>query len=209
MPNYYPVFMDLRGAPCLVVGGGQVAERKVTGLLACSAHVTVISPVVSSELRKLAEQKRICWLERKFRSGDCAAYNLVISAANDVTVNSQVAKECRSERIPVNIVDDPENCSFIVPAVLSRGELQLAVSSGGASPMLAGRIKEELAQIYGQEYGEYTKILAEARTRVLKEHSDSKKRREIFALLTDGRLLSLLQKRKLNEAKEWVEQCLS
>ncbi|MDA8441498.1 MAG: bifunctional precorrin-2 dehydrogenase/sirohydrochlorin ferrochelatase, partial [Peptococcaceae bacterium] len=203
---YYPVMLDLKGLPCLVVGGGQVAERKVLALIECQAVVTVISPEISPILRDLWERDVICWLERSFCAGDVGLYHLVVSAVNRPEINSVVAEECRQAKIPVNVVDDPPNCTFLLPAVLRRGELVIAVSTGGASPLVARHIRDELAQKYSSAYGEYLTLLAEARDRVKQACVDPRRRREIFTELTNGDLLNLVQAGRLDNAKEWVKR---
>lgn len=209
MPQYYPVLLNIEGLPCLVVGGGPVAERKVHSLLESGARITVISPQVTHRLKELAEQHRILWSSRGFCRGDTAGSFLVISAAGREEVNRQVSDECKANNIPVNVVDDPQKCGFLVPAILRRGDLVIAVSSGGASPLVARGIRDELADRYGPEYEYYLDYLAEARAEALNCIPDAHKRRQVFERLTDGRLLGLVQCGRMNEAKEWVKECLS
>lgn len=209
MAGYYPIFLNIEGMPCLVIGGGEVAERKIASLLQNGACVTVISPAVTPAIKNLIEAGKILWLSRAFAQGDTAGNYLVISATNQEEVNQRVFEECRAARILVNVVDDPAKCGFLVPAVVRRGDLAIAVSTGGASPLVARQIRQELGERYGPEYATYLKLLAGARKGVLTRFSDPKQRREIFEQLTNGYLLRLVQGGRVDEAKEWVKQCLS
>ncbi len=185
-----------------------MAERKVESLLASDARITLISPRSTARLTQLAEQRRILWLQRVFRQGDTAGSFLVISASGQEEVNRLVSEECKANNIPVNVVDDPQKCGFLVPAVLRRGDLVIAVSSGGASPLVARGIRDELADRYGPEYEQYLAYLAEARAETLRSIPDARRRRQVFERLSDGRLLRLIQGERMDEAKEWVKQCL-
>ena len=209
MTQYYPVLLNIEGLACLVVGGGPVAERKVDSLLESGARVTLVSPQATPRLAELAEQRRILWSQRVFRQGDTTGSFLVISASGQEEVNRLVSEECKTNNIPVNVVDDPQKCGFLVPAVLRRGDLVIAVSSGGASPLVARGIRDELADRYGPEYEQYLNYLAEARAEALNCIPDARRRRQVFARLTDGRLLRLVRGGRMNEAKEWVKECLS
>lgn len=140
----YPVFMKLESAPCLVVGGGSVATRKVKGLLAAGAYVTVISPEVSEPLRDLADSGKITWRDRTFQPGDLEGCRLVIAATDSTATNVMVYEEALARGIPVNSVDDPDHSSFFVPAVARRGELAIAISTSGIAPYLARRLRQYL-----------------------------------------------------------------
>jgi precorrin-2 dehydrogenase/sirohydrochlorin ferrochelatase len=138
----YPVFLDLTDAPVLLVGGGPVAARKAEGLAAAGAAVTVIAPDVVAELDAIAVR-----IERRaYAPGDLDAYRLVITATNDPAVNAQVSADATAAGIWVNSADDPDNCSFILPAVARRGRVTVAVSTGGASPALASRLRRDIAE---------------------------------------------------------------
>ncbi len=209
MANLYPVLLNLLGVRCLVVGGGDVALRKTEALLFCGAEVTVISPNYDPSWSKILPSEQLSRVERTFRQGDCREFQLVISATDDEQVNAMVAEECKVAGKLVNVVDDPQKCSFLVPSVLRRGDLLIAVSTGGRSPFTAKLIRGELEKRYGPEYEDYLSLLGEARREVLTNVADPKRRREIFTLLTDGCLLGLIQQGRMNEAKEWVKRCLS
>jgi len=209
MSGYYPIFLNIVGFPCLVVGGGDVAERKVEALRASGAVVKLISPALTPLLQSLALNGEINWFPRAFQRGDTVGSQLVISATNHEEVNRQVYEECNSAGILVNVVDDPAKCSFLVPAVVRRGDLCIAVSTGGASPLAARKIREELEDRYGPEYDIYLKLLAAARREALTRHREPEKRRRVFERLNDGNLLSLLKDGRVDAAKELVKKCLS
>ncbi|OAT85515.1 precorrin-2 dehydrogenase/sirohydrochlorin ferrochelatase family protein [Desulfotomaculum copahuensis] len=209
MSGCYPISLHLAGRRCLVVGGGSVAERKVLSLLACDARVTVVSPRVCPGLRKMAAAGRIDWHCGEYHNTVLDGIFLVIAATDQDAVNRLVSKECLERNLLVNVVDDPPHGNFYVPAVMRRGPLQIAVSTGGHSPLLARKIKEELARRYGPEYGEFAVWLGEIRTRLLENISDPEKRHRILASLVDDQVLLLLAEGRLTQAKERVEQCLS
>jgi precorrin-2 dehydrogenase/sirohydrochlorin ferrochelatase len=163
----YPLFVLIHGKPCLVVGGGSVAARKVQDLLAAGALVTVVSPELTPALAALAGQGKIRHLQGDFQEEQVAGMALVIGATDDMAVNAQVSAAAQARSIWVNIVDQPELCTFIVPAQVRRGELTLAISTGGASPALARKIREELEGLFGPEYGPYLALLQAMRSRVL------------------------------------------
>ncbi|HEV8583517.1 MAG TPA: bifunctional precorrin-2 dehydrogenase/sirohydrochlorin ferrochelatase [Methylomirabilota bacterium] len=171
MPDYFPAFLDLRGRRCLVVGGGAIAERKVAGLLECGARVTVVSPALVPELASLAAAARIEHRARGFLKRDARGCVLVISATGVASVDDAVAQAARRHGALVNAVDRPARCDFIYGSVLRRGELQIAVSTGGRAPALAREIRRRLEPVVGPEYAElvervgHERVAARARAR--------------------------------------------
>lgn len=163
----YPIVLDLRGRPCLVVGGGAVAERKVAGLLDAGARVTVVSPVLSEGLLALAREGRIGWRPRAYAPRDLSGCVLCLVAAGDGAVNAAVAAEARRRGVLVNCADDPERCDFILPSVLRRGPLTVAVSTGGQSPVMARLVREEIDAALGEGCAPLVEIVGQAR-RVLR-----------------------------------------
>jgi precorrin-2 dehydrogenase/sirohydrochlorin ferrochelatase len=164
----YPVTLDLERRHCLVVGGGVIAERKVTGLLEAAARVTVVSPTLSPGLLALAGDGRFRWQPREFVAGDTEGFFLVMIATDDAAVNRAVAAEARRRGGLVNCADDPAWCDFILPALLRRGPLTVAVSTGGASPTMACLVRDELDATLSGDYGRLTEVVAEVR-RTLRE----------------------------------------
>jgi len=152
MPDYFPAFLDLRARRCLVVGGGPIAERKVHGLLECGARVIVVSPVLVAGLAQLAAIGRIEHRPRVFRKIDARRCVLVIAATGVGSVDDAVAVAARRHGALVNAVDRPAHCDFIYGAVLRRGELQIAVSTGGRAPALAREIRRRLEPVVGDDY---------------------------------------------------------
>jgi precorrin-2 dehydrogenase/sirohydrochlorin ferrochelatase len=165
----YPIFAIIEDKPCLVVGGGAVGERKVLDLLAAGARVTVVSRTLTPELAALADREEIRYLPEDFRDPQVEGMALVMAATDDPQVNARVSAAAQARAIWVNVADEPEYCTFIVPAQVRRGDLTLAISTGGASPALARQVREELQQRFGPEYGPYLDLLRRVRTRVLAE----------------------------------------
>jgi siroheme synthase-like protein len=159
----YPLFVDLAGRSCLVIGGGPIAAGKVKGLLAAGAAVTVVSPTLVDALADAVRAGRIACRDRPYRDGDLAGFALAFAATGDVAINAAVAGEGRRTGVWVNAVDDPAHCDFIVPAVLRRGALTVAVSTGGASPALARAVREELEHHLGDEYAALVDVAGEVR----------------------------------------------
>ena len=159
----YPVTLDLERRSCLVVGGGVTAEGKVTGLLEAGARVTVISPTLSRGLAALAGDGHFRWQPREFVGGDTEVFWMVMVAAGDGAVNRAVADEARRRGALVNGADDPECCDFVLPALLRRGPLTVAVSTGGASPTMARLVRDELDATLSGHYARLTEVVAEVR----------------------------------------------
>lgn len=155
----YPVFLNLQGRSCLVVGGGPVALRKSRDLLAAGAKVRVVSPRLTAGFKPLVRAGKVAWVHRAFRASDLSRVWLAVAATDEERVNRAAAREARRRRVWINVVDQPALCSFILPSVVRRGRLVLAVSTGGASPALAKWIRRDLETRYGPEFG---KLLAKA-----------------------------------------------
>src|SRR5882672_11517774 len=166
MADYFPAFLDLRGRACLVVGGGLVAERKTRTLVECGARVTVVSPLVTRGLAALIAAGRVVHRARRFLRSDLRGCALAIAATGDSIVDAAVASTARRRRVLVNVVDRPERCDFILPSVLRRGALQIAVSTGGRSPALAREIRRRLETEIGEDYAALVARVGEARARL-------------------------------------------
>jgi uroporphyrin-III C-methyltransferase/precorrin-2 dehydrogenase/sirohydrochlorin ferrochelatase len=158
----FPIFVKLEGRPVLVVGAGPVAEGKVNGLLSAGAAVTVVAPTATSEIKRLAADGALIWRERRFLPQDLDGAALVIAAVPR-EVAAAVYEEARRRGILCNSVDDPDNCDFYYPAVVNRGDLQIAISTAGRSPALAQRLRIELERRFGPEYAEWIRELGDAR----------------------------------------------
>src|ERR671922_695353 len=160
---FYIACLRLTGRRCVVVGGGDVGLEKVEGLLACDADVTVIAPDAIAPLRELAEEGSIGWERRRYATGDLEATFLVIAATDDTDVNIAVFEDAERRAMLVNVVDVPPLCNFILPAIVRQGPLAIAISTAGASPALAKRMKREIAATYGEPYARLAVILNDAR----------------------------------------------
>ena len=163
MSDYFPAFLDLRGRPCVVVGGGAIGERKVDDLLGAGARVTLVSPALTPRLAALTAAGLLTHRRRLFRRADVRGAALVIAATGVPAVDAAVAAEARRRRALVNVVDRPAECDFILPSVLRRGGLQIAVSTGGRSPALAREIRKRLERVIGPEYAALVERVGRAR----------------------------------------------
>ena len=161
--SYFPIYLDMSRRRCLVIGGGAVAERKIAALLETGAEVTVLAPDVTDAVAGLSKQNAIRFTARCYEDGDLDGFELAFVATDDPQVNAAVYREGRSRGVWVNSADDPARCDFILPSVLRRGDLTVAVSTGGTSPALARTVREELELYFTQEYESLAKLAAEVR----------------------------------------------
>lgn len=190
--SYLPVFLRLDGRLCVVVGGGEIAERKVRALLDAEARVVVVSPKPTAALRAMAAAGAIVQIGRRFRPADLDGAALVHVAVDDAALGVEVAAEAGRRAIPVNVVDMPDLCTFITPAVARRGALQIAVSTSGASPALARALREELEARFGPEYSLLLEILRAARRLLRQREPDAPKRARILDTLARSGLAHCL-----------------
>jgi precorrin-2 dehydrogenase/sirohydrochlorin ferrochelatase len=195
---YYPVFLDLKGKLCVVLGGGRVAERKITSLIKVEAKVKVISPALTKKLSSLKAKGQIKHLPRDYRRGNLKGAFLAISATDSEETNVKAAEEARRLNIPINVVDKPALCSFIVPSVLKRGPLLIAISTSGVSPALARSIRLELEKIYGKEFEAYLKKLSRVRERAIKKLAPEE-RRKLFKRLGSDDIIRAVREGKVPE----------
>ena len=163
VPAYYPAFIDVRDRRCVVIGGGNVGEEKVRKLLECGAKVVVISPEVSDGVRELVDNDRLTWVRRRYQPGDLEGAFIAIAATDDGAVNREIARGAAEHNVLLNVVDVPHLCTFIAPSVASRGDVTIAVSTGGASPALARKFREELSSARLLEYADLAPLLSEVR----------------------------------------------
>ncbi len=181
--RYFPINLDIRGKPVVVVGGGAVASRKCLALLAAGARVTVVSPTLAKSLKESVEKEEVTYLARNYARGDLRGAFLVFAAAANRAVNGAVAEEAKENGILVDVADAPDQGDFISPAVLSRGDLQITVSTGGKSPALAAGLRRELEGRYGPEFAELIKILGRVREKLLTEKSGNSYNNMILSTL--------------------------
>jgi precorrin-2 dehydrogenase/sirohydrochlorin ferrochelatase len=171
MSSYYPIFLDLRGKRCIVVGGGSVAERKVGMLLEHQASVTVISPTLSRRLQHLADRGAIQTITQNYQTGDLKGAFLVIAATDDPSINAAVAGQGRKQRALVNVVDDPKHSDFIVPSMVRRGDITIAISTAGKSPALARKLRSILEAALPAEYASLASLVSEVRQELAQRRS--------------------------------------
>ena len=168
MPDYYPVFLNLAGKRCVIIGGGTIAQGKIGGLLQAGCQITVISPDATPGIRQAAQRGDVTWLERTYQPGDLEGAFIGVAATNVWHVNREIYEEAERLGVLLNVVDDPDLCSFIAPSVVKREPVTLAISTGGASPALARKLRETLAHAEALEWADLADVLAQAR-RIVKE----------------------------------------
>lgn len=178
--SYYPVFLNLKNKGCVVVGGGKVAERKVLSLLKSGAEVTVISPELTKRLKKESLSGRIKHIPRRYKKGDLKNAFLVIAATDSNEINEKVSEDAPHL---INVVDVPSLCNFIVPSVVKRGPLTIAISTSGVSPSMAKTIRKELEKLYGPEFARYLNSLKKIRIKAMAEIKDKKERERFLKKL--------------------------
>ena len=190
--DYLPVFLKVEDRPCLVVGGGKVAARKVGLLSRAGARITVVAPQICDEIKALPDPACVTIVEREFREADMADVVLVIAATDNETVNQTVSGLANRQRIPVNVVDNPDLCSFIMPSIIDRSPVQIAVSTGGASPVLARLLRARLESFIPAAYGRLARLVDEYRHSVKQRFSDAGQRRYFWESILQGRVAELL-----------------
>ena len=177
---HYPIFLDLAERPVVVVGGGRVAMRKTRSLLAAGARVAVISPAATAMVRRWAKGGRVRWVRRRYRAGDLRGARLAVAATDDETVNRQVCSEARRRKIFVNCAAPPGAGDFLVPSVMRRGPLAVAISTGGASPALARQMRRDLEQFMGRRYARAAQKMRRIRRTATGDVPLARDRRELY-----------------------------
>ncbi len=203
--RYFPVFLDLKGKRCIVIGGGEVAERKVHLLLKASAEVMVISPALTEGLQALKNRGEIEHLQRPYRDGDLEGAFLVVVATSQQQVNRLASEEAHRRGIPVNVVDAPELCSFIVPSILQKGPLTIAISTSGESPAMARTLREELEEALPPALGEFISYIGKRRSEILKSRLSPEKKADLLRRMVDRKGLRVLRDSGLQEAIRYIE----
>jgi precorrin-2 dehydrogenase/sirohydrochlorin ferrochelatase len=191
--GYLPIFLEVSGRCCVVIGGGEIAERKTCSLLEAEADIIVVSPTLSAGLAALAARGAIRHIARAYQTGDIDGAFLAFEASGDPGVVRAAAAEAHAAGVLINVADVPELCSFIAPAVVKRGALQIAISTGGASPALARNIREELEDRFGAEFESMLEVLAAARRWLQVREADPAARTGILTALVTSDLLEALK----------------
>jgi siroheme synthase-like protein len=201
---YYPIYIDIEDRDVVIIGGGNVCARKAETMMKYGARVTVVSPEFTDEIEEWAREGKLAVKRKRYDASDLEGANIVIASTDDQRVNEQVAADCRRRKIPVNVVDVPALCEFIVPAIVEKGSIHIAISTAGKSPALARTLKEDLQRFVGPEYAEVNDLLGTLREdakRVLPTDVDRK--RFFDGILARG-ILELLREGRRDEARQAI-----
>ena len=193
--RYYPIFLDIESRACLVVGGGEVGVRKVKTLLACGGKVGVVSPEVVPWLEEKIEQGAVELKGSHYEERQLQGCFLVIAATDDLELNCRIAQDAEKRGLLCNVVDYPQEGNFILPALVQRGALTVAISTSGKSPALARQLRQDLEQRFGMEYSDFLELMGAVRERLLKDSQDSRVNKERFDQLVQSPLLELVRRR--------------
>jgi len=206
MSDFYPIILRIKEKPVLVVGGGKVAERKVESLLNCGAKVFLISKTLTQKLQHLIQQKKVVLLGQDFCESYLTDKFLLIAATDDPLFNKSVAQKGRQKGILVNVVDQPDECDFIVPSVVKRGDLIIAVSTSGKSPFISRRIREELESIYGPEYRIALSIMSVIRQALIRAGEQNKE--EIYEKLYNSDIVNKIKAKDVEGVVKIIAEAL-
>jgi precorrin-2 dehydrogenase / sirohydrochlorin ferrochelatase len=201
---WYPIFIDIEDRNVLIIGGGSVCTRKAETMMKYGARVTVVSPEFTEEIEQWARDGKLALRRKPYEEGDLEGAHIVIASTDAQRVNEQIAADCRSRRIPVNVVDVTPLCEFIVPAIVESGSIQIAVSTGGRSPAIARTLKEDLQRLIGPEYAEVNDLLGtlrEGAKAVLPTDAD---RKHFFDGIIARGILAMLREGRRSDAREAI-----
>ena len=193
--KYYPVFLDIQHRNCLVVGGGSVGTRKVKTLLQCAAKVTVVSLETTAEIEKLDDEGAVRLINRQFIPSDLDGMFLVFGATDNDALNRQIHEAAEHRGVLCNIADHPEECNFILPAIVRQGELVIAISTSGTSPAFAKKLRKDLEQVFGREYAEFLQLMGAIRKKLLKEDHKPEAHKHLFERLINENLITMIKER--------------
>jgi precorrin-2 dehydrogenase/sirohydrochlorin ferrochelatase len=200
--KYYPANLDVKRQRCLVVGGGHVGTRKVKTLIACQAHVTVVSPIVTETLQDLADSGKIVLEKRTYRKTDLDGMFLVIGTTDNAVLNREIYAEAQKQNKLCNIADSPESCNFILPSIVHRGDLVISISTSGASPAFAKKLRKDLETQFGKEYGEFLELMRAIRKKLLSKKHDPEAHKNDFEELIHQGLLELVKNRDIEKINQ-------
>jgi len=206
MNTYYPIYLELRDQPCIVVGGGKLAEEKVVGLLAVYAKVTLISEKITSHLKQLVEENQVTYIPRPYQHGDLTDAFMVICATDNAEINQQVWDEASAAHKLVNVVDDIPHCNFIAPAIIRNGDLTVAISTSGRAPALAVRLKERWQKELGHEYGDFLELARHLREPLAQHIPDFATRKKLWYEIVDSGILDVLAQGDEERALEIISE---
>lgn len=192
MAKYYPMMLNIENKECVIIGGGDIAYRKILELIEYGASITLVSPSINEDIKVLVDNKSINYIQDIYDKAYVENTYIVVASTNDSRVNNQIFRDCSKRKILVNVVDDPKNCSFIVPSKIKRGDLTIAISTNGKSPTLSRSIREELEKKYDEHYEVFLNILGDVRQEVMRKVKDYSKKKEIFnAIMKEDYLTKL------------------
>jgi precorrin-2 dehydrogenase/sirohydrochlorin ferrochelatase len=205
---YYPAFLDLVGRTALVVGAGKVGEGKIRGLLGAGATVRVVSLEATDQVRRWADDGRIELFLRAYKREDLDGCFLVIAATERNDTNVEVSRDAEARQMLCNVVDVPELCNFILPSIMRQGDLAIAVSTAGASPALARKIRLELEQTYGEEYAFALEILGALREELRERYPHPHDRKILFERIVYSDLLEMVHRGDTDAIEAWIDKCI-
>ena len=191
--RYYPVYLDIKDRDCLVIGGGSVGTRKVLTLLSCGANVTVVSTAATEKLHQLSNNGLIKLKERPFQTTDLDDRFLVIGATDNQELNFNIHAEAERRGLLCNIADRPKVCNFILPSIVNRGDLIIAISTSGKSPAFAKKLRKHLEKEFGDEYAELLKLMGAIRKKLLSQDHEPEAHKHLFEQLIERNLVQMLK----------------
>lgn len=206
MSKYYPIYLNVKGKKCVIIGGGKVAYRKACSLRDAGAETVLVSPEFCTEV---TVEKGLTLIKENYDERYLDGALLVIASTDNEEVNQQVVLDAGKRNIIVNVVDYPELCSFIVPSTINRGDLCISISTGGASPAVAKRIREELENVFGTEYEGYLNLLNKMREAAMSDVTDKDKRRKILQRLAGKDILDIVKNKGLKDAEAKMREIIS
>ena len=207
--NFLPIFYNISGKSCLVVGGGAIAARKAELLLKADGRLQVVAPEIDDRIRDMAASHALEFEQREFTADDLSGVVCVIAATNDIAVNREISELARARGIPVNVVDNSELCSFIMPSIIDRNPVQIAISTGGVSPVLARMLRSKLESRIPGAYGELASLAEEFRDPVKQNLPDVESRRRFWETVLDGKVAELVFAGRTGDARELLQQQLN
>lgn len=207
--DYLPIFLRLQNAPALVVGGGEIAARKIGLLLDAGAKASLVAPTINDSLQKLKNQGLIQHINDYYQDGMVKDYRLVIAATNDQSVNKRISEQANANNIPVNVVDQPDLCSFIMPAIVDRSPVVIAVSTGGASPVLARIIRSRLETLIPASYGRLASMVKRYRVTLQEKSSDVQQTRKFWERVLEGKIPELVFSGRDKEAEQLLQSAIN
>ena len=208
MPSYFPVFLNLEGRRCLVIGGNRHAAEKAMALSACGARVTVAAATMVDELTEAVLLGEIEWIRRNYCPGDLAGYFLAVAAPDDRNINAAIFQEAEERGVLFNALDDPPHCQFIFPSVHRQGDLVLAISSSGVAPALAVRLRERFGKELGPEYAAFLRLAREYRGTITNQVPNFAERRDLWYRIVDSEMIDLLKADRADNARALFEDLL-